>query len=79
MLESEYKDEEHRWKNFNDLADKVIKSDCSPQFCEVVVQNIDEINKRWNILGENIIQRNKVLISIQSLGSDFEVFYETIK
>lgn len=79
MLESEYSDEENHWKNFNELADKIIKFNCSPQFCKVVVQNVDEINKSWKNLGENITQRIYILNSIQSLGIKFETLYDNIK
>lgn len=79
MLESEYKDEEICWKTFNEFANKIIKINCSSQFSECVLQNVNEINKRWEDLGKNIIQRNDMLNTIQSLGSKFETLYESIK
>lgn len=79
MLQSEYKDEEAKWIKFNDLAADIVGIVESKSFCQQVVQNIEELNKRWKNFGLNINERSKSLKIIKELGNEFENLQINIK
>lgn len=79
MLQSEYNDEESKWIKFNDLAGEIVALAESESFCEQVVQNVDQLNKRWKSFGLIVWERSESLQNIKELGSEFKQLQNDIK